>query len=261
MVKILAGLAVAACVAAAPAMAASPLDGTWKADFKSAKLPTKPDDYLLQDGTFTCRSCAPELKVAADGAWHKVTGHPYYDETMVKVVDAHTVKMANRKGGKLMSEQTMRVSADGKTLSLDGTDHSADVPVSSKGTDSLIAKGPTGSHAISGRWKQATVEAVSDSGLIYTYKTTGDMLMLSTPAGYAYSAKWGGPAVPVKGDKANTMAAVRKTGANSFVETDSRGGKTVSVMTTTVSADGKTQTVVVDDKEHGTTMSYKAMKQ
>jgi len=46
--------------------------------------------------------------------------------------------------------------------------------------------------------------------------------------------------------------SVKKTGPNSFEETDKREGKVISVTRMTVSADGKSMKVVNDDKLHGT---------
>jgi len=73
----------------ATALAGSAFDGTWKSNLESVKTTGKPDVYLLADGEYTCSSCSPELKVKADGAEHKVSGHAYYDTVMVKVTEAH----------------------------------------------------------------------------------------------------------------------------------------------------------------------------
>jgi hypothetical protein len=63
----------------ATARAQSAFDGTWKFDLKTAKFPEKPDVYLLQDGMYRCKRCAPQVDVKADGRLkhtHKsVSGH------------------------------------------------------------------------------------------------------------------------------------------------------------------------------------------
>jgi hypothetical protein len=48
---------------------------------------------------------------------------------------------------------------------------------------------------------------------------------------------------------------------DSIEETDYRDGKPVSVSKMTVSADGKSMTIEVDDKLHGTKSTYYASKQ
>jgi hypothetical protein len=50
-------------------------------------------------------------------------------------------------------------------------------------------------------------------------------------------------------------------GANGFEETDKRDTKVISVARITVSADGKTMTIKVADKLHGTASQFTAQKQ
>ena len=76
----------------AVALASSAFDGTWKSRLDSFKVAGKPDSFLLVDGEYTCSSCNPELKVKADGVSHKVTGHAYYDEAMVKVISPTSIE-------------------------------------------------------------------------------------------------------------------------------------------------------------------------
>ncbi len=54
------------------------------------------------------------------------------------------------------------------------------------------------------------------------------------------------------GDPGTTSVSLKRIG-DSIEETDKRDGKVVSVAKMTVSADGKTMTIAVDDKLHGTT--------
>ncbi len=81
------------------------------------------------------------------------------------------------------------------------------------------------------------------------------------PTGESYQARIGGPAVPIHGDSAGTMIAVRRLGPATLQETSMRGGKTVSVTTMTLARDGKTMDVVNENKVQGTRMSYKSKKQ
>lgn len=102
-------------LAPAVALAGSSLDGTWKSRLDSFQISGKPDSFLLADGTFTCSSCNPELKVKADGADHAVTGHAYYDSVTVKVVNPTTIERTYRRGGKVSGTETDTVAADGKS--------------------------------------------------------------------------------------------------------------------------------------------------
>ena len=65
--------------------AQSAFDGTWKFDLGTAKFAEKPDELLLKDGMYDCKTCVPAIHVKADGQDQKVTGHPYYDMVNIKV--------------------------------------------------------------------------------------------------------------------------------------------------------------------------------
>ena len=95
------------------ALAASPFDGTWKSNLDSMRVSGKPDVYLLADGEYTCSSCDPELKVKADGAEHKVSGHAYYDTVMVKITGPNSDEQVLKQGGKEFARLTETVSAGG----------------------------------------------------------------------------------------------------------------------------------------------------
>jgi len=264
MNKMLLGTMVPIAVAfATPAIAASPFDGTWKIDLGAAKLADKPDVFLLKDGVYECQSCAPAFKVKADGAFHPVAGQAYYDAVAIKVVGPRTVTETDRKGAKTVVTSTSTVSPDGETLTFSFKDMTAasGSVVTGKGTETRIAKGPAGAHALSGSWKMTSLSNFSDNGLVLTFKEEANGLMMSAPTGQSYHAIWDGPAVPVKGDTAKTMAAVKKIDARSFQETDTRDGKVVLVITATVAPDGKTMTADIDDRLRGSHSSYKLTKQ
>src|ERR1700731_1216394 len=85
------------------AAAQSAFDGTWKIEVNNAQFPKKPDVYLLQDGTYHCKTCVPPVDIKADGQDQKVPGHPYYDAMSVKVVDDHTIEQTQKKDGKTVT--------------------------------------------------------------------------------------------------------------------------------------------------------------
>lgn len=245
------------------AMAQSAFDGTWKIDMKTAQFSQKPDDYLLQDGMYHCKTCVPAIDIKADGQDQKVTGHPYYDTMSIKVVDDRTLEATEKKNGKTVATSKTWVSADGNTMMFEFTDSSATNadPVTGKGEETRVAKGPAGSHGISGSWRTAKLESVSDNGLTFTYKVEGDSLTMTTPTGQSYTAKLDGTDAPYKGDPGTSSVSVKRLDKNTIEETDKRDGKVISVARITVAADGKSMTVAVDDKLHGTSSQFVAVKQ
>lgn len=63
------------------------------------------------------------------------------------------------------------------------------------------------------------------------------------------------------GDPGTTSVSVKSMGKNAIEETDKRDGKVISVARISVGPDGKTMTIAVSDKLHGTTSQFVAEKQ
>jgi hypothetical protein len=246
--------------ASAPAAAAT-IDGTWKADVDSVQFVQKPDEYLLQGGQYSCKSCVPPVTVAADGAYHPINA-PYADSLAVKVVDDHNIVRTSKKGGRQVGETKVTVSADGNTLTGSFTDTSSPNGPAGKGTfiETRVGAAPAGAHAVSGQWKPSKLQDFNTEALTFTFKTDGDTLHMSSGTGQSYDAKFGGPDVAIKGDIAGTTATVTKTGDNSFQEIDKRGGKVVGVFNFSVGADGKGHGSF-ENKEDGSKVTYTATKQ
>jgi hypothetical protein len=246
--------------ASAPASAAA-IDGTWKADVDSVQFDQKPDEYLLQAGQYSCKSCVPSVTVAADGAFHPIST-PYADSLAVKVVDDHNIVRTSKKSGRQVGETKVTVSADGNTLTGSFTDTSSPNGPAGKGTfvETRVGPAPAGAHAVSGQWKPSKLQDFNAEALTFTFKTEGDTVHMSSGTGQSYDAKFDGPDVPIKNDIAGTTASVKKTGDSSFQEIDKRGGKVVGVFDFSVSADGKGHGSY-ENKEDGSKVTYTATKQ
>jgi len=253
-------LAILVC---APVMAQSAFDGTWKFNLNDAQFPKKPDVFLLKDGVYQCTTCVPPIHVKADGQDQPVKGHPYYDTVSVKVMDDRSIEEVDKKNGKTVATSKTVVSADGKTANFEFTDSSNTNgdPVSGKGTATQVAKGPSGSHAVSGSWVTSKMDTLSDNGLLVTFKVEGDSLTMNSPTGQSYVAKLDGTDSPYKGDPGITSVSVKKIGKDAIEETDKRDGKPITVSRMTVGTDGKTLTAKVEDKLRGTNSQFTATKQ
>jgi hypothetical protein len=245
------------------AKAQDAFDGTWKIDMSTAEFPKKPDVFLLQDGMWHCKTCAPPIDIKADGQDQPVTGHPYYDTASITVVDDHTIRETDKKNGKVVTTSTATVSPDGNTITFEFSDSSATnaAPVTGKAQETRVAKGPPGSHAVSGSWRVAKVENLSENALSFTYKVEGDTLTMTNPTGQSYTAKLDGTDAPYKGDPGTTSVSVKRLVKNMIEERDKRNGKVIGIARMTISPDGKTMTISVEDKLHGTTSHFVAEKQ
>jgi hypothetical protein len=105
------------------------------------------------------------------------------------------------------------------------------------------------------------MESLSDNAITWTYKVDGNVLTMTTPTGQSYTAKMDGSDAPMKGDPGVTSVSVKMVGKDTLEETDKRDGKVISVNKSTVTSDGKMMKIDTDDKLHGTTMKFEAMKQ
>ncbi|MEI9991559.1 MAG: hypothetical protein WDM86_16130 [Rhizomicrobium sp.] len=257
-------IVLAAAIAMLPgaALAGGPFDGTWKIDTGTAGAPDKPNVFLLQDGIFACKSCAPPFAVAADGTDHPVSGNSYFDRVTITVVDARHIVETESKASNAVFVYTMSVSADGQTLTTVLDDRSAANGVPAGGTiiQARVTQGPAGAHAVSGEWHAIKYEGFSDSAITFTLRLDGDRFSFSQPTGQSYTATLGGPAVPYFGDPGITTVSATRAGADTVVETDMRDGKIVSTNSMTTH-DGKTLAVTFVDELRGSTQSFAAIKQ
>jgi hypothetical protein len=252
-------LALLALCAAAVAEAQSPFDGTWKTDLSQTKFSPKPLAFYISQGWYHCVTCNPTFDVAADGQDHAAPGQSY-DTISVKIVDAQSISVATKKGGQADYEQTRTVSTDGKTLTVKSTGHPANggAPIIFETVAKRSGVAPAGVHSTSGQWV-IQKQTGSDIGLLTTYKTNGDQFTMTAPTGETYTAKFDGADYPATGAHSYNAVSLKKINANTIEETDKRDGKVVDVSTMTVN--GKTMTVVDNDKATGRTSTYVAKKQ
>lgn len=245
------------------ASAQSPFDGTWKVDLKKVDFPTKPDVYLLQNGMYECKSCVPPYKIKADGTDQKVTGHPYYDSIAIKVVNDHEIEETDKKNGKIVATSKTVVTPDGNTMKFEFNDSSNTngAPVTGKGEATRVGKAVAGASPLSGSWRMAKMENISDDAISWTYRVSGDELTMTTPTGQTFTAKMDGTEAPMKGDPGVSTVSVKKVGNNTIEQTNKRDGKIIDVSKYTVGPDGKMMSIVDQDKLRGTSMKFTAMKQ
>ena len=176
----------------------------------------------------------------------------------------HELEETDKKDGKVVATSTVTISPDGSTLRAVFSDSSATnggPPVTGKGEATRVAKGPAGSHAISGSWRTTKVEGLSDNATVWTYKVNGDEITMTNPTGQSYAAKLNGPDAPFKGDPGTTSVSVKMKGTDTLEETDKRDGKVIGVFRMTVAADGKTAKASFDDKLRNTTTDFDVTKQ
>ena len=265
MKKMFAALLGSALLAATPAFADSPFNGTWKLNPKSSVMDVKPDEFTLKDGSYSCKSCMPSAyTVKADGAYHAVPDRPYWDELAIKAVDPQTVTFQFRKDGKVVGENRRIVSADGMStvVTAMNTNNAAGGQVEQKTVQTRVGAPVTGAHLISGAWKTDPASInVTDNALRATFNVDGDTLRMTSPMGETLEAKLGGDYAPVVGDPGKTMTKAALLAPNRLQLTDMQNGKVTQVTTYDVSADGKTLNVAWTDPRDGSKGTLVATKE
>jgi len=244
----------------AAALAASAFDGTWKTRMDSMKTTGKPDVFAVIDGMYICSSCAPEIKVKADGTDQKVTGHPYYDTVAVTVVNPTSFEITNKQGGKQVVSVTYTVSTDGNTLNGKFKDYTGAKLASGSFAETRRAKGPAGSHAASGSWQLGALTDANAAASTFDYRMTDQQFSMHWN-GQSYDAKFDGNQYPVQGDPGHTTVSLKRVDANTVEETDTRAGKVTDEIHLAAAADGKTIQVTDKDVQHDQITTFTLDKQ
>lgn len=247
----------------APVRAQSPFDGVWKIDMSKSQVPTKGNDYLLQDNRYRCSTCDPPLDVMADGRDQKITGASCYDSVSLKVVNDLTTVETDKRQGKTVSTTKMTVSADGNSATIDWMEMcnaKGDV-VSGKLMLIRVTPGPRGSHAVSGSWQIVKRSNVSENALVITLKLDGDTFSFADPTGQSFSARLDGTETPYKGSLSHTTASVKRLGENTIEVTNKTDGKVVEVWRFTPSVDGNSMAISREIRSSGSTQEILAHKQ
>ena len=241
--------------------AQSPFDGTWKTNMSESKITQKPFTYSVSNGMYGCDTCVPKVSVKADGQDQAVSGQPY-DTLAVTVAGPNTIHLVTKKDGKVTQDQTRKVSADGKTMTLALTNYPASGQPPYKVEVHLVrvSAGTAGSNATAGSWR-VEKESADDAANTLMWKGTGDGLSMSTPTGVHWDAKFDGKEYPVGGVYANDTVSLKKLSDHSVEATLKRDGKLYEVQKITVSPDGKKMTTVADNKQTGRVTTWIDEKQ
>lgn len=253
----------AAAMLCVPAVshAQAAFNGTWRIDMAQAKFSPKPYVFYIANGWYHCVSCDTPFDVQADGQSHPVAGQAF-DSISVTIVNPQTISITSSKDGKTISEQTRTVSANGKTMIVKTTSHpqNSEKPLTFEVVGDRTGIAPSGVHATSGKWIIKKISGSADA-MLTTYKVTGDQITMTDPTGDTYTAKFDGQDYPVKGAYTYDAVSLKLINPNTIEETDKRGGKVLEVDKMTVSANGKTMTVVSTDPHDNSVSTFVAHKQ
>jgi hypothetical protein len=158
-----------------------------------------------------------------------------------KQIDANTWETAIKQDGTLITTDTTRLSADGKSMTV----HSKG-PKPAGGTfeQTTVYERVSGGPGLEGKWKTKNVKSSAPTVLELT-PSGSDGLMVKIPDfKIAADLKFDGKDYPATGPAMppGLTLAIRKTGARSFDITEKQNGKPIFELSFAVSEDGKTLT-------------------
>jgi hypothetical protein len=158
-----------------------------------------------------------------------------------KQIDANTWETVNKQGDMLISTDTTRLSADGKTLTVNSK---GPKPAGGTVESTVVYERVSGGPGLAGKWKTKNVQTSAPT-VVELVPSGSDGLTINIPDfkitsemkfdGKDYPAT--GPGVPP-----GFTLAIQKTGDRSFDLTEKQNGKPIFKLSFVLSADGKTLT-------------------
>lgn len=185
-----------------------------------------------------------------DGHDQTIEENPNYDTLSLTVVDDRTVSKIAKKGGKVVLEAKVVVSADGTTKTEVQTLYDmAPRPIEFTTHSTRVSAGPKGSHAVSGEWR-VTDGDLTNHAEDTIFQVGENKLSMSDRMGRSFSAKLDGTDAAYDGSDEFTSVSLKLIDTHTMEESDKKDGKIVKISLWSVRPDGKTMHVRFDDT-HG----------
>ena len=229
--------------------AQSAFDGTWRPDPQRPAHP-KTETAVLANGEYQCPSCTPPYTAKADGHDQALQGNPYFDTINIAIIDDHTITKTGKKGGRVIADTKVTVSADGATKTeVQTIVGMAPVSVELTSIFARVSTGKPGSHAVSGGWQMREMD-VSNHVEDTSFKVSGGALAMTDRMGRSFTAKFDGTRAPYKGSGEFNAVSLKLIDERTIEESDLSDGTVVKISRWTLSPDGQTIHARFDDM-HG----------
>jgi hypothetical protein len=158
-----------------------------------------------------------------------------------KQVDANTWETIVKQDGKLIVTQTTKLSADGKTLTINV---SGPKPAGGTFEETAVYERVSGGPGLEGKWKTKNVKGSAPTVVEFAPSGSDGLAIRLPDFQVSCEAKFDGKDYPATGPTVppGLTIAITKTGPRSFDLTEKKDGKEFVKMSFAVSADGKTLT-------------------
>jgi len=221
------------------AAADAPYAGKWKVNVAKSDFGDTTVTYEQMSGG--------EMKTTMDGQSYTFRTDsrdvmtPWGMTVAWKAVDANTWETTEKTNGKVTSTSTLKLSPDGKMLTLDSKRVKADGGTSN---DSISFQRVSGGPGLAGKWKTKNLKTSSPETLSLTQKGSDGLTLSLGNAGGVCDAKFDGKDHPATGPvwPSGWTCVIAKNSARGLDLTWKKDGKEMYKTTLVVSADGKTLT-------------------
>jgi hypothetical protein len=227
------------CACGLGAAADAPYAGKWKMNVAKSDFGDTTVTYEQMSGG--------EMKTTMDGQSYtfntdgKDNMTPWGMTVAWKAAGADTWEMIEKTNGKVTCTSTLKLSADGKMLTLDAKRVKADGGTSN---DSITLQRVSGGPGLAGKWKTKNLKTSSPATLSLTQKGSDGLTISLGNEGGVCDAKFDGKDYPATGPvwPSGWTCVIAKNGARGVDLTWKKDGKDMYKSMLAVSADGKTLT-------------------
>ena len=225
--------------AAAVAAADAPYVGKWKMNPAKSDLGSTTITYTqLPSGDMQATMDGQSYKFKTDG---KEYPDPYGDMAAWKAIDAHNWQTTWKLNGKLISTDSVKVSPDGKTLTIEST---GTKPNGEKMDDTTTFQRVSGGSGLLGQWKAQKMSSTAPSVIELTRSGADGLTYKAVDVNLTCDSKTDGKDYPCTGPTLGPgwTVAVSNVNPRGFDIAIKKDGKLLYQYTYAVPADGKTIT-------------------
>jgi hypothetical protein len=229
------------CACGLGVSADAPYAGKWKMNMAKSDFGEMTMSYeQMPDGEIKASMEGQSYTFKTDG---KDFMTPWGSTMAMKAIDANTWEETDKTNGKVTSTSTIKLSADGKTMTVDSKNTLASGGTSN---DSMTLQRVSGGPGMSGKWKTKNLKTSSPDTLTLTPKGSDGVTIAVGNEGGTCDAKFDGKPYPATGPMwpAGWTCVIAKNGARGLDVSWKKDGKEMFKATMTVSDDGKTLTEV-----------------
>lgn len=212
--------------------------GKWKLNTAKSDFGQLTATYEAAPGGFKATMDGVSYTFTTDG---KEVATPWGTMQSVKAVNATTWEATNKVNGKLFSTDTIKLSADAKTMTVESK---MVQPAGGTATSSMTFQRTSGTTGLAGTWKAAKM-STSTAGLLEIAAKGADGIVLKfLDQNATCDGKFDGKPNAASGPifPAGWTCTFSKNTATGFSVTFSKDGRGMYASAFTVSADGKTLT-------------------